>query len=252
MVRRARAYIDSGLYHVILKGSGGQIIFEDDGDRRAFISCLDSYRRKFGVRILAWCLMSNHVHLVLTDDESRLSEFMHSVATAYACRFNRRHLRRGALFDGRFHSVGIDSDAQLLRAVRYVHDNPFKSGICLPSAYQWSSYREYLSAGSAMVDTALVLDIIGGPEHFEEFSLADKYAGYVPVMRARLGDAEALELAAELLGPERLRSLRSEPSVCRAQGIQVLRDAGLTMKQIQRCTGIGRGIISRTTHGPKA
>ena len=251
MARRSRVYIDSGLYHVVLKGSGGQIIFEDDEDRCAFISCLDAYRREFEVRILAWCLMSNHVHLVLADDDSRLSKFMHSVATAYACRFNRRHLRTGALFDGRFHSVGIDSDAQLLRAVRYVHDNPIKSGICLPSAYQWSSYREYLSADPAMVDTAPVLDIIGGLEHFEEFGLAEKYAGYVPVMRARLGDVEALQLAAELLGPERLRSLRSEPSVLRAQGIQVLRDAGLTMKQIQRCTGIGRGIISRTTHGPK-
>ena len=145
--------------------------------------------------------MSNHVHLVLTDDESRLSEFMHSVATAYACRFNRRHLRRGALFDGRFHSVGIDSDAQLLRAVRYVHDNPFKSGICLPSAYQWSSYREYLSAGSAMVDTALVLDIIGGPEHFEEFSLAEKMLATCPLCGRGLATPKLSSLQRNCLDP---------------------------------------------------
>lgn len=94
MARRPRGYIDSGLYHVVLKGSGDQIIFEDDEDRIAFTSCLDAYRCEFGVRILAWCLMSNHVHLVLADDDSCLSKFMHSVATAYACGFNRRHLRR--------------------------------------------------------------------------------------------------------------------------------------------------------------
>lgn len=252
MARRPRGYIDSGLYHVVLKGSGDQIIFEDDEDRIAFTSCLDAYRCEFGVRILAWCLMSNHVHLVLADDDSCLSKFMHSVATAYACGFNRRHLRRGALFGGRFHSVGIATDAQLLRAVRYVHDNPYKSGICLASAYQWSSYREYLSLGPTMVDTVPVFDAIGGLEHFEEFSAAEKYAGYVPVMHSRLDDSEALKLAAELLGAERLRALRSEPSARRAQGIQLLRDAGLTMKQVQRCTGIGRGIIARTTHGPRA
>lgn len=201
MARRSRVYIDSGLYHVVLKGSGGQIIFEDDEDRCAFISCLDAYRREFEVRILAWCLMSNHVHLVLADDDSRLSKFMHSVATAYACRFNRRHLRTGALFDGRFHSVGIGSDAQLLRAVRYVHDNPIKSGICLPSAYQWSSYREYLSADPAMVDTAPVLDIIGGPEHFEEFGLRKSTLATCPLCGRGLAMSKRSNSRRNCLGP---------------------------------------------------
>ena len=130
MARRPRAHAESGFYHVILKGSGSQIIFEDDSDRRSFLSYLDTYRRAFDVRIIAWCLMSNHVHLIISDEADALSDFMHSLTSAYACKFNRRHQRTGPLFNGRFHSVAITSEGQLLNAVRYVHDNPVKGGIC--------------------------------------------------------------------------------------------------------------------------
>lgn len=91
MTRRPRAHAESGFYHVILKGSGSQIIFEDDSDRRPFLSYLDMYRRAFDVRIIAWCLMSNHVHMIISDDADALSDFMHSLTPAYACKFNRRH-----------------------------------------------------------------------------------------------------------------------------------------------------------------
>ena len=131
MARRPRAHAESGFYHVILKGSGSQIIFEDDSDRRSFLSYLDMYRRAFDVRIIAWCLMSNHVHMIISDDADALSDFMHSLTSAYACKFNRRHQRTGPLFNGRFHSVAITSEGQLLNAVRYVHDKPVKGGICL-------------------------------------------------------------------------------------------------------------------------
>ena len=109
MARRPRAHAESGFYHVILKGSGSQIIFEDDSDRRSFLSYLDTYRRAFDVRIIAWCLMSNHVHLIISDEADALSDFMHSLTSAYACKFNRRHQRTGPLFNGRFHSVAITS-----------------------------------------------------------------------------------------------------------------------------------------------
>lgn len=249
MARRPRAHAESGFYHVILKGSGSQIIFEDDSDRRSFLSYLDTYRRAFDVRIIAWCLMSNHVHLIISDEADALSDFMHSLTSAYACKFNRRHQRTGPLFNGRFHSVAITSEGQLLNAVRYVHDNPVKGGICPARTYPWSSYHAYEQVDESVVDPRPVLDAIGGAGHFAEFSCDEAYGDYVPAVRMRLSDSEALGVAKRILGPTRLCDLKGEVPESRTRGLQSLRDAGLTMKQIQRCTGIGRGIIYRTTHG---
>ena len=176
MARKPRAHAESGFYHVILKGSGSQIIFEDDSDRRSFFfSYLDTYRRAYDVRIIAWCLMSNHVHMIICDEADALSNFMHSLTSAYACRFNRRHQRTGPLFDGRFHSVAITSEVQPLNAVRYVHDNPAKGGICPARIYPWSSYHAYERADESAIDPRPVLDAIGGAGNFAEFSCDQAY-----------------------------------------------------------------------------
>lgn len=249
MARKPRELVETGCYHVVLKGSGNQIIFEDDADRESFLLLLREYRQQFAVRIIAWCLMSNHVHLVMFDDWDNLSPIMHALASAYASRFNRIHGRSGALFGGRFHSVPIWSDAQLLRAVRYVHDNPYRAGMPLHDLYVWSSDREYRNPTDAMCDVRPVFDLLGGPEQYSGFCRDPNYEGYVYRDRAHLDDDDALLVARQLLGIRAIESLKSEDRPTRNQGLQRLRDAGLLVKQIERITGVGRGIIYRNTHG---
>ena len=88
MPRIARRVAESGFYHVVLKGNGGQIIFDDDEDRRAFLAALSSSLEDTELSLIAWCLMSTHVHLLLSDESGCLSSAMHSLATKYAGYFN--------------------------------------------------------------------------------------------------------------------------------------------------------------------
>ncbi|MDO4437009.1 MAG: transposase [Coriobacteriaceae bacterium] len=247
MPRRPRERAESGYYHVVLKGSGNQILFECEEDHRSFLFYIDEYIARHDIRLIAWCLMSNHVHLILFDISDRLPDFMHDLATSYAVRFNKTAGHIGPVFDGRYHSVRIATDEQLLCALRYVHDNPAKAGVCPAAQYPWSSYGDYLNGDSTRTYLAPVLDLIGGQGNFKAFSEASEYGGYVFKPGRRVTDDEALELAQSILGADRIPKLKSEKKMERNQALQALRSEGLTVKQIERITGIGRSIISRTT-----
>ena len=244
MPRCARVKSESGFYHVIAKGSGGQNLFEGAYDYRAFLELLTKACEKGGVRVIAYCLMSNHVHLLLEDAEGRLGEVMKSVLTGYAQRFNRLGDRVGHVFQQRFKSQPIEDEGYLLRAIRYIHNNPAKAGICSAKDYPWSSYREYVGV-SALVDTTLALELCGGVEGFVAFSASEDEEGYRFRERTRLSDAEAQQLAARILGEIALTDLKALERGRRNALLFELKDAGLSISQIQRLTGIGRGVIAR-------
>ena len=148
MARMARAIGESGFYHVVMRGVGKQVLFEDGQDRDGFLRRLRETCGELGVKIVAWCLMSNHVHLLLRGDMDAISRAMRRVESAYASRFNARHGRTGTLFQGRFTSVPVESDEQLCAAVRYIHLNPVKAGE--PIDGPWSSYAEYAAGAGGM------------------------------------------------------------------------------------------------------
>ena len=145
MPRVARARSESGFYHVVAKGNGGQDLFEDASDYRAFLELVAAAAEKCDVLVHAYCLMSNHVHLLLEDQGGRLSEFMKSLVTGYAMRFNAKASHIGHVFQQRFKSQPVEDEAHLLQAVRYIHNNPAKAGMCPADEYPWSSYHEYAS-----------------------------------------------------------------------------------------------------------
>ena len=106
-MRTARKECESNIYHVIVRGVGRQLPFEDDSDRRFFVEALSDSRASHGVEPFAWCLMANHVHLALRAPIESISTMMRSLETRYAGHFNFRHERMGTLFQGRFISVPI-------------------------------------------------------------------------------------------------------------------------------------------------
>lgn len=244
MPRCARVKSESGFYHVIVKGSGGQNLFEGAYDYRAFLELLAKACEKGGVHVIAYCLMSNHVHLLLEDAEGRLGEVMKSVLTGYAQRFNKLGDRVGHVFQQRFKSQPIEDEGYLLRAIRYIHNNPAKAGICAARDYPWSSYHEYVGV-PVLVDTTLALELCGGVEGFVAFSASEDEEGYRFYERTRLSDAEARQLASGILGEIALTDLKALERGRRNALLFELKDAGLSISQIQRLTGIGRGVIAR-------
>lgn len=244
MPRCARVKSESGFYHVIAKGSGGQNLFEGAYDHRAFLELLAKACEKGGVHVIAYCLMSNHVHLLLEDAEGRLGEVMKSVLTGYAQRFNKLGDRVGHVFQQRFKSQPIEDEGYLLRAIRYIHNNPAKAGICAARDYPWSSYHEYVGV-PVLVDATLALELCGGIEGFVAFSASEDEEGYRFYERTRLSDAEARQLASGILGEIALTDLKALERGHRNALLFELKDAGLSISQIQRLTGIGRGVIAR-------
>jgi putative transposase len=142
-------------HHLTQRGSRRQQTFFNDGDYRHFRSLLVKGKRKFDVRILAWCLMPNHVHLVVVPaHESSLSRFCADVHRRYAARINTRKGWRGHLWQERFHSFVMD-EAHLLAAVRYVELNPVRAGLCHhASQWPWSSVHAHLAGRSDDVTSA--------------------------------------------------------------------------------------------------
>jgi putative transposase len=127
MPRQARLDAPGTLHHVMIRGIGRSVIFEDDQDRHGFISRAGLLAQETGTRIVAWALMRNHVHLLFFSGPAGISKFMRRLLTGYALRYNRRHRRNGHLFQNRYKSIVCEEGTYLLELVRYIHLNPLRA-----------------------------------------------------------------------------------------------------------------------------
>jgi len=197
--------------------------------------------------LLAWCLLDNHVHLLVYCPDGQLSTIMQKLNTRYALHFNLLHGRNGHLFQDRFHSEPVETDEYLMTVVRYIHHNPIKAGLSKTCAYRWSSFQEYL-AGKQSAGMTKVIEIFGGQEEFARFHqepdenpINDRLEG----MRQRISTERAIEIANLTLGTDGIANIRALPKRERDESVRALRKAGLTLSQIHRLTGIPTSTLSR-------
>lgn len=140
----------------MLRGINRWNIFQDSEDRITFLEKLGLVKERSSCNIYGYCLMSNHVHLLVRETIETISQIMQRLGSAYVYWYNRKHDRVGHLFQGRFHSEAVDADEYLLTALRYIHQNPVKAGIALDCAnYPWSSYHDYMKSESRPVSQSL-------------------------------------------------------------------------------------------------
>ena len=157
MSRPIRIEFPNALYHVTSRGDRREDIFDDDEDRRGFLSTLAHVVGQFNWLCYAWCLMDNHYHLLIQTPDGNLSKGMRQLNGVYTQFSNRRHQRIGHLFQGRFKAILVDSDAYLLELARYVVLNPVRARIVKrPGDWPWSSYRA--SIGSVPAESFLAVD----------------------------------------------------------------------------------------------
>lgn len=244
MARVARQLSESGHYHVIMRGAGRRLLFEDDDDVWFFLDGVKRFTSETDISVIAWCLMDNHVHLLLKSPAGVPSLAMAKIEGSFATIHNRRVDHVGPVFQGRFKSVPIETDGQLLACVRYIHDNPQKAGICAAAEYPLSSYHEYVGV-SEVADTRLVLSMVGGVGGFKDFSAQEPCFYDSPHGYARLSSADAVEIMDEAISPAERLALDEGPRDARNAVLSKLKQAGLSVRQIERLTGIGRNIIYR-------
>jgi putative transposase len=159
MGRRPRTHVSGCLYHVIARGNSRQPIFFGDEDYLRFLALLDEVLRELEHDLHAYCLMTNHVHLLLRTSDVPVSAVAHRVMSRFSRWQNRRLGRSGHLFERRHRSILVETNEQLLRLLRYIHNNPLRAGLATEcSAYRWSSHRAYLGEPCDVhVDTTLGL-----------------------------------------------------------------------------------------------
>ena len=247
MPRTQRRRSDSGFYHTVIKGDGGQLLFENDRHRSFFLKLLEKSSASYDVAIHAYCLMGNHVHLLVKDKQAALSGFMKTLDETYAEYFAKQTGHVGHVLQGRFWSEPIECDRYYLATLRYIHANPEPAGICAARNYPWSSYQAYTGKES-FVATEFALELLGGREAFEIFqSEGGRFARPfgASALRGHLTSDELARVAAGLIGEDVLRTLKCFNPQARYAYVQCLANAGFSESEIVRVTGLGRATVRR-------
>ena len=235
---RSRKHSTAGLYHVVSRGVGGQIIFEDDSDRRHFLALLKRASTEHDVKIAAWCLMDNHFHLIVMANLDDLSSAMRWLKGRYAFDANKRYKREGHLFQSVYASYPINDESYLAAAVQYIHANPVRAGIVPdPLSYPWSSAREYRGE-LFLVEPSLMPDI----EIAEKRGPNDRHLLYTG---AKISDEEAISLIRSIAGVCSPTDIKSLPRDKRNESIREILAIGVGNNQLARLTGIAATTISK-------
>lgn len=201
MVRKARAEVEGGLYHVITRGNNRQQIFNAPADYEKFLSLLTVQKGKLPFFLYAYCFMTNHVHLLIERQADTVGRIMHRVLTGYSQYYNRRYHRIGHLLQGRHKSILCQSERYLAELVRYIHLNPVRARMVKrPEQYQYSGHRSYLGLEAAgILDVDPVLRHFGAKREMARTAYCEFVAAGM-----KLGHREELYLAEEgrILGSE--------------------------------------------------
>ncbi|MFH1728435.1 MAG: transposase [Pseudomonadota bacterium] len=146
MPRPKRIEYEGAWYHVMNRGASKKSIFHSYDDRDYFLKLLGQVNDQWNLQAHAYCLMTNHYHLLVHTPNLGLSESMRHLSSMYTMRYNKKYKRDGALFRGRFKSILLDRDDCASAILRYIHQNPVKAGLCKKvESYRWSSHRAYLN-----------------------------------------------------------------------------------------------------------
>jgi REP element-mobilizing transposase RayT len=145
MARKPRVHLPGGHYHVMMRGNGGNDIFFSDADRMRFLLFVQEGIERYGHRVHAFCLMSNHVHLLIQVGAAPLSKIIQNLGFRYTRYVNQQRNATGHLFQGRYKAILVDADSYLLELARYIHLNPVRAGVCKAvDDYKWSSHHAYM------------------------------------------------------------------------------------------------------------
>jgi putative transposase len=231
MSRPLRIEYPNAWYHILNRGRRGELIFIDKKDYYRFIDLLKDTSEQWNLRIVAYCLMPNHYHLLAQTPDANISRCMRHLDGVYTQRFNRYHECDGSLFRGRYKSILVDADSYLLQLVRYINRNPVKAGLAdKPDRYIWSSHRAYLSKAKKWdwlyKDFVFSMlsenksDRLKNYRHFISAEGEDKISGVMDKKKwpAILGPAEFIARVKEKFFPEKVdvevpqsRELTPEP-----------------------------------------
>jgi len=232
----------------MLRGINQQQILEDREDNEKFIETLKDCKLISGYKLYAYCLMGNHLHLIIRVEKEPLNQIFKRICGRYVYWYNAKYRRVGHLFQDRFKSEPIEDERYFLSVLRYIHQNPLKAGIVKKvGEYPYSSYSCYMEPRSnSLVDVDFALDMMSR-EQFEEFHNGVSGDNYLDIKERpiRLTDEEAKEIIKKISKCKNSSEFQLLEIQVRNSCIKKLRNEGLSIRQISRLTGVSKGIVER-------
>lgn len=254
MPRMKRQYSEIKVYHVIFRGNDKQDIFLDDEDRKLFLKILLETIEKYEYEIYSYCLMDNHIHIVVYDKENQLSKIMQSIAIRYSKYFNKKYNRIGHLFQNRFLSKKVEESRYLLQLCRYIHRNPEKAGIQKINEYKWSSFQEYIKKPK-IINPKMLLSIFSedinvAKEEFIKFhnmnDVKEIYEDIEFEIKDKITDQQINKYICELLDISNVHEILEFSVQKRNEVLSKIKERHeIKNAQLARVIGINRKIVDR-------
>lgn len=253
MPRKPREKSSTGIYHVMVRGINKQDIFHCDKDREKYMGIIDKYKEICQFELYGYCLMSNHVHLLIKEGQQTISQIMLRLGTSYAHWYNQKYERIGHLFQGRFKSEIVEDDRYLLVVLRYIHQNPTKAGLVkTPKDYRWSSYSDYINMETTLTDVHFILNVLDSDKSkavkiFKDFMLQDNEDQCLDIAarEKRPSDGEIRKLIVKYLRADNISLLQKINKTERNKILRNVKKKNASIRQLARVTGLGRRIIEK-------
>jgi REP element-mobilizing transposase RayT len=249
--RNARSISKSGVYHVMLRGINRQAIFEDEEDIYRLLETIERYKEICKYEVYAYCIMSNHVHLLMKETEEAISNAIKRISGSYVFWYNKKYERCGHLFQERYKSEAVDNDEYFLTVLRYIHQNPIKAEIVKDiKVYKWSSYNEYINE-AVVINKDFVLEMFSSDkkkaiEMFSKFNCQKNNDMCLEdEEKLRVSDNELRHRFTQL-GIINISEFRQLVKSRRNDILKNLKSIeGVTIRQLSRVTGISKSVINR-------
>lgn len=247
MARQARVKSTTGIYHVILKGLDGRNIFLDDSDRSIFMEKLNKARETGGFQLYAYCLMDNHIHLLIKEGEE-LGTSIKRITVGYVQLHNNKYGRTGHLFQNRFSSEVVEEEQYLMAVVRYIHRNPLKAGmIARLEEYPWSSFDKVIRAyqrNSSTLDIEIIKDYFPTVADFVRFSEEENQDECLEInQKTRWCDTQLTDMLKQNIEYQNLveQTVEKRNQLIR----QIQQETGSSIRQLSRVLGLGKMIVEQ-------
>lgn len=245
MSRKPRQFVDSGIYHVILRGNNRQNLFIDETDRKFFIERLKKYSAELKIDVYAYCLMNNHVHILIGNGNDGMSLLIQKIANSYVFYFNRKYDRCGHLFQGRFKSEPIQDECYFKTVFRYILQNCENAGISRIDMYKWNSFWAITKYPE---NTFLKIDYVCGMFNSKKELLnfilqKEKTKCMEYENKIVFSDERAIGFIKKIFGissPYKLERLDVDEQILKCR---IMKKRGLSITQISRITGISRRLV---------
>lgn len=245
MPRTARQKSSTGIYHIMIRGADRRIIFADDEDCLRFLETLRQVRITSGFSLYTYCLMGNHVHLLLKESEEPIDRIFRRIGSSYVYYYNWKYQLHGHLFQDRFRSESVEDDSYFLDVLRYICQNPVKAGLSKTLFdYPWLGCTG-IAINDCLLDSMEGLTSLHGDE-LREFVCKPCREEHLEFSEnKRLTDREAIERICSAIGCNNVQEIAGWDLRRQSNAVREALELGVSIRQLSRLTAISKAVIER-------